>query len=335
MSANSRARSIGRLLLALVGAVAAAVLGRYLFYDLPESPTELLGVLLVLGAALVGARLAAGAADRLFPAYNVAEVAVEGPIGRDGGGGPVPGDRGGTAAGDAVEQIERADGDRNARALLVRLNTPGGEVVPSDDIRRAAAEFDGPTLAYATDTCASGGYWIASGCDELWARENSVVGSIGVIGSRLNAADLAERLGVRYERLAAGEYKDAGTPLKELSADERAYLQGIVDDLYESFVRRVAEGRGMEPAEIRATEARVYLGEEAREIGLVDDLGDRGDAEERLEERLRTDVTVAEFEPSRPPLARLVAGGQRIAYAFGAGLAGRLDADEGLRFRLR
>jgi len=93
-------------------------------------------------------------------------------------------------------------------------------VLPSDDIRRAAAEFDGPTLAYATDTCASGGYWIASGCDELWARDASLVGSIGVVGSRPNAAGLADKLGISYEQFTAGEYKDAGVPLREIEDDD-------------------------------------------------------------------------------------------------------------------
>jgi len=110
----------------------------------------------------------------------------------------------GAEADEIVDQIERADEDSGVRALLLKLNTPGGEIVPSEDIRIAAERFDGPTIAYATDVCASGGYDIAAGCDELWAREGSIVGSIGVIGSRVNAADLADRLGLSYERLAAG-----------------------------------------------------------------------------------------------------------------------------------
>jgi len=124
-------------------------------------------------------------------------------------------------------------------------------VLPSDDIRRAAAEFDGPTLAYATDTCASGGYWIASGCDELWARDASLVGSIGVVGSRPNAAGLADKLGISYEQFTAGEYKDAGVPLREIEEDEREYLQGIIDGYYEQFVETVSEGRDMDPEAIR------------------------------------------------------------------------------------
>jgi len=198
----------------LVGALIAGVVGYGLFVVVPNSTAELLGILLALLAVGVGIKLAGNAAGSLFPGYNVAEVAVEGPITRDGGGGPLPTQPMSTPADDIVDQIERADEDDNVQALLVRLNTPGGEVVPSDDIRIAAEEFDGPTVAYAQDTCASGGYWIACGCDELWARDMSIVGSIGVIGSRVNASELADKVGVSYEQLTAGEYKDAGTPLK-------------------------------------------------------------------------------------------------------------------------
>jgi protease-4 len=232
-----------------------------------------------------------------------------------------------------VDLVESADGDDAAEALLLKLNTPGGEVVPSDDIRNAARSFDGPTVAYATDTCASGGYWIASGCDELWSRDASVVGSIGVIGSSVNVSGLADRLGVEYERYAAGKYKDAGVALKETSEDERAYLQGIVDDYYEDFVERVAEGRGMDPETVRETEARVYLGEEAYELGLVDHVGTREDVEDRVGELLGEPADVREFEPSRGPLARVRGGAQAVAYAFGAGVASSVTVDDGFDFR--
>jgi protease-4 len=233
-----------------------------------------------------------------------------------------------------VEQIERADEDDAADALLVKLDTPGGQVVPSDDIRRAAADFDGPTVAYATDVCASGGYWIASGCDELWARRGSIVGSIGVIGSRVNLADLAEDLGVSYERFAAGKYKDAGMPLKELSEDEREYLQGLIDGFYDDFVERVAEGRDMEPEAVRDTEARVYLGDDAHELGLVDSIGTRDDVEGHVEELLDTEVSVREFEPKKGLAARLRGGATAVAYAAGAGVASVFVDDE-QDFRLR
>nr|WP_305882643.1 signal peptide peptidase SppA [Haloplanus ruber] len=305
-----------------------------LFVVLPGSLADLLGLLVTTGVVVIGARTAGGLADSIFPDYNAAEVAVDGPITRDGSApGPLPGGIGSTAD-DIVEQIERADEDDAAEALLVKLDTPGGEVVPSDDIRRAAADFDGPTVAYATDVCASGGYWIASGCDELWARQASIVGSIGVIGSRVNVSELADELGVSYERFAAGEYKDAGTPLKELSADEREYLQGLIDGFYEDFVERVAEGRGMDPAVVRDTEARIYLGDDAHELGLVDELGDRDDVEDHVADLLDEEVSVREFEPDRGLTERFRGGATAVAYAFGAGVAGTLvDDEQGFRLR--
>ncbi len=329
----SASRTVTRLV--VVGAVAlvAAVVGWVLFVAFPGDLAELLGVLLVVGVVVAAVKIGGNAADSVAPSHNVAEVAVEGPITRDGGGGVVSPPVG-AGADDVVEQIERADADKGADALLLKLNTPGGEIVPSEDIRLAAERFEGPTVAYATDVCASGGYDIAAGCDELWAREGSIVGSIGVIGSRVNATDLADRAGLSYEQFTAGDYKDAGLPLKEIREDEREYLQGIVDDYYDQFVETVAEGREMDPEEIRATEAKVFLGTDAHKRGLVDRIGTREDVEERLEDRLGEPVTVAEFEPQRGLTQRLRGGAQRTAYALGAGLTGAVDGDvDGLSFR--
>jgi len=327
------ADSVVRLGIVLLGTLAAVVVGALVFVVFPTSLTDLLGVLLVLVTALLGARFATNAAGSLAPSHNVAEVAVEGPITRDGSGG-IASRATGPGADDIVEQIERADDDRGAEALLMKLNTPGGQIVPSEDIRLAAEAFDGPTIAYATDVCASGGYDIAAGCDELWAREGSIVGSIGVIGSRVNASDLADRMGVSYEQLTAGEYKDAGTPLKEFEEHEREYLQGLIDDYYDQFVETVAEGRGLDEAAVRDTEARVFLGTEAHERGLVDDIGTREDVEDRLEARLGEPVTVTEFEPQRGFMSRVRGGARAVAFALGAGITSAFEGDvDGFSFR--
>lgn len=326
------AKSVGRVVLVFAVAAVAAAAGWALFLAYPVDLTDLFGVVLAVGVAAAGLRAGVNLAGSLFPDYNVAEVAVEGPISRDGGGSAVPPSPGGAGADDVVEQIERADADRNAEALLVKLNTPGGEIVPSQDIRLAAERFDGPTVAYATDTCASGGYEIAAGCDELWAREGSIVGSIGVVGSRVNAADLADRLGVSYEQFTAGRFKDAGVPLKELEEEEREYLQTLVDDYYDQFVAGVVEGRDLAEETVRETEARVYLGSEAADLGLVDELGTREDVEASVGERIGADAVVEEFEPQRGLADRLRTGAQRVAYAFGAGLAGTLTGDGRFRF---
>jgi protease-4 len=335
---TDRTAALGRGLLAVLAALLAAVVGYLLFVRVPGGNlARLLGVLLTIGVVLAGLRAAGRVADRWFPTYNAAEVAVEGPITRDGGS-PVPTAPTTPGADEIVEQMERADGDPAVDALVVKLNTPGGQVVPSDDIRLAAERFDGPTVAYATDTCASGGYWIATGCDELWARGESIVGSIGVRSPRFTATGLLERLGVEYQQLAAGEYKEAGTPFAEFTDDDREYLQGLVDGFYENFVERVAEARGLDAGAVRETEARVYLGEDAAEIGLVDGIGTREAVEERVEERLGEPVAIREFEPQRGLAARVRGGASAVAYAFGAGLAravtGRaVEGDDAPRFR--
>ena len=253
--------------------------------------------------------------------YNVAKVTVSGPIQRTRSRSSSLSGRNACIADEIVEQIEAADDDKAVEALLIELNTPGGEVLPSDDIRRAAVDFEGPTIAYATDTCASGGYWIASGCDEVWARDVSLVGSIGVVGSRPNAAGLADKLGLSYEQFTAGEYKDAGVPLRQIEDSEREYLQSIVDGYYEQFVETVSEGREMDPQAIRDTEARIYLGSEAVEIGLVDELGTETAVENRIGDLIDADVEPQEFEPARSIAERLGLGAERVAFAAGNGVA--------------
>jgi len=327
-------RSLARVVLFLAIAVATIAAGWALLVEYPGSTREFLGIVALLALVPVCLRVASNIANSVAPSYNVAEVSVAGPISRSESGGPIGSAPIGAAADRLVDQIERADADSSVQALLVHLNTPGGEIVPSEDIKLAAERFEGPTIAYATDTCASGGYEIASGCDEIWARNGSIVGSIGVIGSRVNAADLADRLGIEYEQLTAGEFKDAGVPLKELEEEKREYLQGIVDDYYDQFVENVAARRELEPADVRDTEARVYLGEEAAEIGLVDELGTRDDVTDKLEEQLGKPVTVQRFQPQYGITDRLGRGSRRLAYALGAGIASTF-AGEDNRFKLR
>ncbi|QLG63473.1 S49 family peptidase [Halorarum salinum] len=322
-----------RALGVLAAALLAALLGYVLLYRVPADLTDLLGILLTVALVLAAVRLAARALESRFADYNVAEVEVSGPITRDGGGGRLPRSPSTPDADEIVEGIERADEDPNVDALMVKLNTPGGEVVPSDDIRLAAAEFDGPTLGYATDLCASGGMWIAAGCDELWARDASLVGSIGVRFSQTRFDEFADRYGVSYERIVSGDYKDSlGAPFKELEPRERTYLQGLSDAWYDTFVERVAESFDMTETAVRDTEARVFLGEDAVEMGLVTALGTDEDVEDRVEELLGEEVVRREFEPERGLAERLRSGAASVAFAVGAGAASVVAGEDGLEF---
>jgi protease-4 len=326
---SDRTDALGRLAIVAVGLAVVVVAAFVLFLGYPDDLAELLGVLLLLLALALASPVVGRIARSAFPSYNVAEVTVSGPITRDGGQPSFPPTGPISPGADAiVDRIEAADEDDVVEGLVLHLNTPGGEIVPSDDIRLAAAEFDGPVIAYTTDVCASGGYWIASACDELWAREASVVGSIGVRGSRVTAAELLEKVGLSYEQFTAGEYKEAGVPLEEIEEDERNYLQGLIDGFYDVFVETVAEGRGMEPEFVRETEARVYLGRDAVENGLVDELGTREDVLGRLEKTLGP-VQVKELKPRPGLVSRFRGGAASVAYALGAGVASAFTPKDG------
>jgi len=329
---TDRVQLLARIGLGVIAAVLAGAAGFVLFVRIPDGLAELVGVVSTLGVVLLAVRFASSLADNVFPGYNTVEVAVEGSISRDpGGAGPTSG---GVSADEIVDQIERADAADAAEALVVKLNTPGGEVVPSDDVRSAVAAFDGPTVAYTTDLCASGGMWIASGCDELWARDISQVGSIGVLGLRPNLSGFLEERGVRFEGITAGEYKDAGQPVTEFSDEDLEYLQGLTDGFYDEFVDRVAEGMDLDPAFVRETEARVYLGSEAAELGLVDEIGDRDAVDDRVAELLGEEPSTVEFSPDRSLRERVSVGSRHVAYSLGAGVADRLSPDEEVTFEL-
>ena len=329
-------RSLGRLSIVSLGTLLAIGVGVLLFWVIPErTPLGSLEVLFVLGIVLIGTSIASRLGRNLFPTYTVAEVEVNDAITRDGDPSRFPVRGRGVSANAVVEEIERADADGAVDALIVTLNTPGGEVVPSEDIRNAVAAFDGPTVAYAEDVAASGGYWIATGADEIHARRGSMVGSIGVNAAQLGREELGEKLGLEYRRFVAGAFKDTPSPWRALDDDEVDYFQGLLEGYYEQFVDTVVEGTDLDHAVVRETEARLYLGTKAEELGLVDACGPKSAMEDRLAERLGVDeITVERFEPHRTLPERVGTGVRSVAHAFGAGIAGYLVDDEGPSIRV-
>lgn len=327
-STRSISTTLGRIIVSFGIALLTVVVGYILFFTLPSTGWELVAVVLILSIGILGLRFGSSIARRYFPYYNVAEISVEGPISRDGGSRRFPPTPGTTAADAIVEQIDAANEDDAVDGLLLKLNTPGGEVVPSDDIRSAVERFNGPTVAYATDVCGSGGYWIAAGCDHIIAREGSLVGSIGVNGSRVTADELSDKIGLTYERFAAGRFKDTGVPLRQIDDEERMYLQSLIDELYGQFIDRVSSSRDMSADAIRDTEAKIYLGTAALEIGLIDSIGTRDDAREQIAELLdRESVDVKIFEPPVGLAQRLRGGVELVSFAFGAGIASVLKPE--------
>jgi protease-4 len=165
----------------------------------------------------------------------------------------------------------------------LRINTPGGAVTASDimyqDVLAFRHETGKPVVACMMDVAASGGYYIAMSCDQVYAHSTTVTGSIGVIMSMYNATGLTKLVGISSEAIKSGPNKDIGNPLRPMTDSERAILQGMVDKFYDQFVTVVAEGRHLSEERVRVlADGRVYTGIEAQKLGLVDRVGYLEDA---------------------------------------------------------
>jgi protease-4 len=181
------------------------------------------------------------------------------------------------------EELDRARSDKNVKALVLRINSPGGGVTASDmlyhEIRKFKLDTGVKVLAHFMDMGTSGAYYTALAADRITAQPTSVTGSIGVIMFRIDATGLMEKVGVQAYEIASGEKKGMGSPFRTLSPDERAIFQGMVDSLQRRFVDIVVEGRSLSWDIVnRLADGRIYTSQEAKTAGLIDDIGYLDDA---------------------------------------------------------
>lgn len=201
---------------------------------------------------------------------------------------PKPGliQRGKNPVSDLHEKLQQAREDDRVKAVVLRLNTPGGGVTASDamyrDIVRFKQDTGKPVVALMMDVTASGGYYVACAADRVVTYPTSVVGSIGVIVQTVSVKPALSKIGIHAEAMTSGKNKDAGSPLSTLTDDHRAVLQGLVDDYYARFVSLVRDTRPGIPADKfdDVTDGRVVSGEQAVTLGLADQAGDVIDAGE-------------------------------------------------------
>ncbi|MDO9108095.1 MAG: signal peptide peptidase SppA [Coriobacteriia bacterium] len=180
-----------------------------------------------------------------------------------------------------LSQLDQALADDGVKAILLRIDSPGGTVAASQEIAMevAAAAEEKPVIASVGDVGASGAYMVASQCDEIVALPTSAIGSIGVIIEIPNVAGLLDKLGVEFTVLTAGEYKDAGSPFRSMTPTETALVQKGVDSAYDEFINIVAEGRGLSKDKVRTMATGwAWSAREAEKMGLVDTLGTYNDA---------------------------------------------------------
>lgn len=189
------------------------------------------------------------------------------------------------------EELDLARKDEAIRALLVRINSPGGTVTASDivyqELLRFKQERDIPVVAQFMGIAASGGYYVAMAADEIVAQPTTVTGSIGVIFGGVNLAGLLEKVGIEDQTLVSGSFKDTGSMLRRMTATERAQLQSVLNDMYGRFVEVVDTGRpDLERTTIQElADGRIYSAQQALEHGLVDRLGGLDESIEIAETR--------------------------------------------------
>jgi len=184
-----------------------------------------------------------------------------------------------------VEQLKEANENPDVKAVVLRIDSPGGGVVASDEIYAQVAAMDKPVLVSMGALAASGGYYISAPATEIWANRHTLTGSIGVIAQFINVEKLFEEYGVETQTIKSGLNKDTGSPFRAMTEEEEAIWQAIIGESYDTFVQIIVEGRGLDAETVRKlADGRVYTGQQALELGLVDNLGNLADVIKRAAE---------------------------------------------------
>jgi protease IV len=182
-------------------------------------------------------------------------------------------------SGQVVKHLKQAEGDGNVKAVVLRVDSPGGSVVASHEIHQQMKAMTKPVIVSMGEMAASGGYYVSAPAKKIMANPDTLTGSIGVIAQFLDISQLLKEYGVAATTVKSGEFKDEGSMFRPMTDEEKAVWQAIIDDAYEGFVQVVADGRGLPAEEVKkVADGRVYTGKQAKELGLVDELGNLPDA---------------------------------------------------------
>jgi len=203
--------------------------------------------------------------------------------------------------------LAKAESDRAVKAIVLRIESPGGEIEPCQEIlwEIERVKETKPIVVTMRGMAASGGYYISTQADKIVALPTTMTGSIGVISTVINIEGLLEKLGIQIETFKGGKYKDMYWGFRELTPEEEEIMQGMVDEYYEQFVDVVAEGRGLSKEEVRnLATGQLYTGTEAKELGLVDELGDLDTAIDLAAELAAIEAPTVEYYYKRPGLIR-------------------------------
>src|SRR5271163_322143 len=214
-----------------------------------------------------------------------------------------------------VGQLKKFAEDSSIKAIIIHVNSPGGGVAASEEIyrevKRVRDEKKKRIVASIETVGASGAYYVSSATNKIYADNGSVVGSIGVISEWVNYGDLMRWAKLKPEVLTVGEYKDTGDPSREMTPEERAYMQSLIDNMYGQFVQAVAEGRHAKADDIKAiADGRVWTGQEALPMHLIDQIGDFQNAVDDTAKSvgIKGEPTLVRPDKDRKTLADLLFG---------------------------
>lgn len=187
-----------------------------------------------------------------------------------------------SGADEIMRQLIAAREDDSVTAVLLRIDTPGGSVTAAEEITVEIERLKQKGKVVVTsmgDVAASAGYWLATCTDYIYANPSTLTGSIGVYVPYTNLEELYQKIGVRQDRIKSGPYKDMMSTDRPMKPEERQILQNMVNDMYIAFVKQVSKGRNMPEDKVRQlADGRVYTGKQAKELGLIDELGNYYDA---------------------------------------------------------
>ncbi len=177
-----------------------------------------------------------------------------------------------------VDQLVEYGRDDSIKAVVVRVDSPGGGVVPSQEIYNAILSLKKKKRVVVSmgSVAASGGYYIACAADEIVANPGTITGSIGVIAHFSNVEELLKKIGLKSSIIKSGKYKDIGSPLREMTQDEKRLFQGVIDDIYDQFIEAVSTNRNITKKKVAdIADGRIFTGRQALKMKLVDFLGDK------------------------------------------------------------
>lgn len=188
-----------------------------------------------------------------------------------------------TQSKNTIRQIKKYAEDKSIRAIVLRIDSPGGGVAPSQEIYSEILKIrknsNKKVVTSMGNLAASGGYYIACASDKIVANPGTITGSIGVIMAFSNIEELMKKIGLKTEVIKSGKYKDIGSPMRKFTDEDKKLLQGVIDDVYDQFINVVAKGRNIDIQKVKEfSDGRIFTGRQALEIGLVDKLGSLEDA---------------------------------------------------------